>query len=177
MRTAYPSLMYNNEKLVSCTVENELQRKCLEGYFKDELNPDHPEYSEIHIDEAMRIHKDAKVQTQYESEHAEVPIDASEAMEVLRNKIRQEIKFENAKKGREIKAPESVSTAPDAIPEKKDTKSLKWNELRAYGKELEKAFGVEIPLGATRDIIEKSINEVLNGDDYRRRSEEVLPKA
>jgi hypothetical protein len=51
----------------------------------------------------------------------------------------------------------------------KDYKKMGWHELRAYGKELEKKHGVELPLRAKRDTVEKAIQEVLNGN-YKRPS-------
>lgn len=48
-----------------------------------------------------------------------------------------------------------------------DYKSLSWHKLRKFGLYLEKEKGVELPLRASRDTIENSIQEVLNGN-YQR---------
>ncbi len=46
-----------------------------------------------------------------------------------------------------------------------DYKELNWDELRDYGKKLEKKFKVELPLRSKRFIIETAIGELLDGND------------
>lgn len=41
---------------------------------------------------------------------------------------------------------------------------LSWNNLRAYGKDLEQKYNVSLPLGSKRAEIEKAIEELLNKD-------------
>lgn len=179
----YPSLIYNNEAGVCVTVENEYQKKCLEGYFKDELDHDKLPYTEIALGEAMKAHSDSKAEAEYKADKAPKDSDnPSVDMDALRAEIKAELLAEMKTEG-SPKDPETVEPDPDAdiktegngpVPELKDTTKLGWNELRAYGKELEDSLGVDLPLGATRDIVEKSINEVLNGDNYKRRSQESV---
>lgn len=188
MKTEYPSLIYNNKDQTSCTVENEYQRKCLEGYFKDSLDHDKMPYQEIKIDEAMNLHRDAKAEAEFNAgiNQGKTPVEAVD-MDALRASVRAEMEAEDAEEIKNLVVspavemqqaegdPPSKSNKP--LPEKKDVKKLGWNELRTYAKEIAKATGVEIDLGATRPLMETAINGVLNGSHYRRSDKEGVSQA
>jgi len=62
------------------------------------------------------------------------------------------------------KEEEKKETPPD---DKDYINKMSWNELRAYGKKIEREYGVEIPLRATREVVEETIKGILNGNDKR----------
>lgn len=89
----------------------------------------------------------------------------SEARKNLKRCYRPVMKIEKPKaKKAKVEAPKAeIKKEPieESIP--KGISELSWNDLRAYGKELEKEFKVELPLKSKRDEIEKAINKLLEG--------------
>ncbi len=136
----FPKAIYNNTDKVTTTVNSKDAENIVVGYFKDELDHDCIPYTKLPESEALRIHGEAKAEVE---------------------KV-----IESQEKKEEEKKEEEKEQTEQAV----NLQSLSYLEIVTYAKQVMRETGVKFPVRATRESIEKSIREAIDGDNNKRPS-------